>query len=1584
MKRLSARFLVFAFTVFWIAPCSRCAFGGTADGPLADYAFKPSTAEDEALIFTPPGFEKPGVLTRQEGPDGAHLKLTVNDAATGKPTPCRVNVVGSDGNYYEPSVNRLKTYSLATPFPKGLGNRPEKAPIRYFGHFFYCNSETTIDVPPGATRVEVWKGFEYRPATRSVTLVKGETREIVLTIDREAPLAQAGYYSGDPHVHLPRLNDDDERTAFDLLEAEDIHYATPLAYNEPAGPYTGVMEKLASPQNRGLGKASIRARGDYEIISGQEYRNATYGHLNLFLLDKLVLPGQSLDANNWPLYGNLARKAREDGGVAFIAHGGYAQEVYADVVQDRIDAIELLQFGVYRGVGLIDWYRMLNCGFRIPIVGACDYPACRKLGDCVTFVHANAKPGIEGWLRGAAAGRSFVSTGPLLLFEVDGQKPGARIAHSGQGPQRLNARIRVRSEVSPVTNLQLIVNGRVVAEKTLPAGEGQGRWIEWEQPVALDRSAWVAARAFSLSKLGTPDAESHTNPVYVYRNGMAPYDRASLDTLVTRLDAQIAVHKARKFPEQARVIAYFEKSRDILLRIREANGAPANGHPSDLALEAGELADPGRREHTEAELRAFLNPVPPKPLDEVVRSFETVGGFRMELVASEPLVSSPVAAAFDEDGNLYVAEMRDYPYKPGLGKEPLGTVRLLIDRDGDGRFDEGHVFADRLLWAAGIAPWKGGIFVAAPPDIWYLKDTDGDHKADVREKWFTGFGTQNQQAMLNNLQWGLDHKIYGATAGNGGTVRRADRPSTSPTVVDGRDFRFDPVTRDFEPTTGTIQFGNTFDDWGNRFLCSESQPLLHVVLEQHYLARNPFLPVPSAIENLAPPPVPIFRISPIERWRQIRSSRRIAHSTRSPNAAGASHHVVDAAAGVTIYRGGAYPRQYYGNAFVGDAQNNLVHRRILEPKGVTFSSKRADVTTEFVRSPDNWFRPVNFVNAPDGTLFVLDMCREILESIHIPSDVVKHLDLTNGRDRGRIYRLAPPGFQNPEPPRLGRASTSELVAALESPHGWWRDTAHRLLFERQDASAVPPLTTLLRNSSAAESRVLALWSLEGLKALADDDLLQGLSDASPHVRCHALQLAETRLDKSPAILDKVLNLAIDDAWVRLQLALSLGESRDRRAGEALAKILRNSAGDPWVRTAVLSSASQTAASMSAELLADPAFRGTPEGSDCLASLASVVGARTRPDEMGRTLETIASLAPVGKRDALASRLVLALGEAVQASGKRLDAVVNLSAAATAFLSTLEHDARRVARDGSAAPPERQRAIRLLACFSFAKSRDVLEALLDLREPEPIQTAALQALGGYSDPAVAAMILARWREDTPEVRKQALATLLNRGDRTLAFLRFVEEGKATMAQLDPAARAQLLSHRDEPVRALARRLLGSETSTRQQVVNDYGSALRLRGDAGRGQVVFRRECSTCHKIGDVGNAVGPDLTSTASRDPDALLVHILDPNRYVLPNYIQYQVADLDGRIFTGLIAAQSATSVTLRRAEGKTDTILRSHIDQLTGTGQSLMPEGFETKINKPEMADLIAFLRSTHAGQPGAERPLEIGTEPGLTEPGK
>ncbi len=1560
--------------------------------------------EGEAFFFTAPGFDEEGQAKTVSGPEYGVLHIAVTDAATGRPAPCRINVVGSDGNFYQPAENPLKLYSLTGQWPASgaKGNRKEKAPYRYLGRYFYSTGNVTVSVPPGRTRVEVFRGFESRPENATTMVSAGMHHNAEIKISRTTSMAAENYFGGDPHLHLQRVTDRDDETLFELLSAEDIWFGTPLSYNEPAGPYAGVMEKMDYPQFRGLGLDSIRSQDSVSILSGQEYRSSQYGHLNLFLRDRLVFEGQSYNADDWPVYGIVGAETKSQGGYAIQAHGGYGLEIYADAALGTVDAVELLQFGVYRGIGLIDWYHMLNSGYRFPCVGASDFPACRFLGDCRTYVWNSAaeasaatadaqtpeklRPDFSAWLKNAAAGQSFVTTGPLLLLDVEGKRPGETILRDDAGPMSVTATIRMRCEVTNVQHVDLIVNGEVVERFSHSMDDTKIGWQTFSHPLQLDSSSWIAARAWSTTPGGQPDAESHTNPVYVYLGGRKPYVRSSLDEWVRQVDGQIAKHTTREFEKKSRVLNYFQQARDRLLSIRERNGLLIGDDPSvppdtlGQTESQGVAMDPSRADVTDEELKEFLKPVPSRPPEEAVKMFEGVNGFHMELVAAEPLVNSPVAAAFDEDGNLFVCEMTDYPYKPVAGADPIGTLRLLRDTDGDGTYDEAHVFADKLLWAAGVVPWKGGVFVAATPDILYLKDTDGDFRADIRRRVFTGFGNGNQQAMVNNLQLGLDQWIYGATAGNGGLIRPGDKPEASGILINGRDFRFHPVTEEFEPVTGTEQFGNTFDDWGNRFVCSQSEPLQQVVLPDHYLARNPFLPSPGGIQDIAPGPVPIFRISPVERWREIRSSRRIARDEQSASSSGRSHHVVDAAAGVTIYRGGAWPAEYYGQAFVGDGQNNLIHRRQLTPDGVLFKSERVDEQTDFIRTPDIWFRPVNLVNAPDGTLYCCDMNREVLESIHIPLDVVKHLDLKSGRRNGRIYRIAPRGFQFPGPPQLSHATSKELLVALESPHGWWRDTAHRLLYERQDISIAPGLLRLATESGRPQTRLQAAWLLKGLNQLDDATCLTLLTDVHPGVRENAVRLAESQMQNSHQIIAAVCRMADDEApRVRFQTAFTLGESRDPLAVEALARIARRDGEDSWIRTAVLSSASETA---------EPLFAALTSSTDSTSAtraitrqLAALIGARSRPEEVSRTLQSIAD-SPVGADSEATFQLLIELGSGLKRSGGLL-ASNDLGSEGAQLLRDAMLRAGQTATDPAAAVDVRVAAVSLLSCLPSPEHRDVFTRLLDVDQPGPVQIASVRALADDPDSRAPELLLKHWPTFVPETRTAALTGLLSRETGTLAFLRAADRGEVSVADVEPTRRELLLKDRNHEIRQLAAKLFGTAGSrARQSVVAEYKSALSLKGDATAGAKTFEKTCSACHQLGGIGHSIGPNLASSPSRDASALLNNILDPNQFVLPNYLQYIVVDHNGRTYTGLLSSQSATSITLKKEKAETITILRGDIDELVSSNKSLMPEGLEKDLSPQSMADLIAWMAVASAqspGNPNEER--DFGTLPGLIE---
>lgn len=953
---------------------------------------------------------------------------------------------------------------------------------------------------------------------------------------------------------------------------------------------------------------------------------------------------------------------------------------------------------------------------------------------------------------------------------------------------------------------------------------------------------------------------------------------------------------------------------------------------------------------------------PQKPA-EALKTFKVLDGFRIDLVACEPQLASPVAAAYDEDGRLYVVEMRDYPTPLKPDETPRGRVRLLEDRDGDGVYETATVFADGLHWPTGIACWDGGVFVTAAPDIWYFKDTDGDGQADVRRKVYTGFVVYNVQALVNGLQWGVDNRIYGVTAANGGDIRPGDQPSATPISVRGRDFRFDPETERFEAISGTAQFGNAFDDWYHRFLSANRLVTGHVVLPAHALARNPFLPVARTVQDCAAEgvdvPLPMYQISPPEPWRVVRTERYHAEGQKLPLSEMVVTGIFTSGTGITIYRGAAYPEQYRGQAFVGNVAGNLVHRRALEPRGATFTARRIDEKCEFVTSTDNWFRPVNFVNAPDGTLHVIDMYREVVEHPwSIPDDIKAHLDLESGQDRGRIYRLTPPSFTPPKPPRLGRATTAELVATLENPNSWWRETAQRLLYQRRDPAAVEPLRRLARESRFPLARVHALGTLHGLGALETVDIVGALRDSAAGVREQAVQFAEPWLEKTPELAAAVRGAADDaDARVRFQTAIALGVLPDDAATAALIRIARRDASDVWTRLAVLGSSAGRCDALFAAFLSDDAG---PHESAFLAQLASIIGSRRVNAETSRVLELVT--AP-GRAKSVQRDLLLSLGEGLLRTGRTLDAV-KMPTAARNLLNELVRDAERTAADPKAAIADRTAAIQMLAHAPFDRAKPTFRQLLDVRQPQEVQQAAVRALRSTGAAGVPAIVLDAWHGFTPPVRGEAVTALSSRTPWALALLDAVNAKTVPAAHIDSSRRAVLLRHRDATIRARATELLGDAAKTpRSEIVSRYRPALELKGDPKRGQTVFQRECATCHLAGTTGHNVGPSIASIGAKRPDEYLVAILDPNREIDPRYLNYTVNMNDGRVTSGIIAGETATAVTLKRADGQTETILRSQIEELSSTGQSLMPEGVEQKVSPQEMADLISFLSAVAQG---------------------
>ncbi|MEO2029204.1 MAG: PVC-type heme-binding CxxCH protein [Fuerstiella sp.] len=983
--------------------------------------------------------------------------------------------------------------------------------------------------------------------------------------------------------------------------------------------------------------------------------------------------------------------------------------------------------------------------------------------------------------------------------------------------------------------------------------------------------------------------------------------------------------------------------------------------------------------------------IPHTDATAALQTFRLAEDFGLELVAAEPLVGDPVAACFDEFGRMYVAEMHGYPFSQeptklnpnGGGKKDAGIIRLLEDTNGDGRMDDSVVFAAGISWPTSICCYNGGVFVIAPQYLYYLKDTDGDNRADVREVVLSGFGRDNVQAVTNGLQWGLDNRIYFAAGRNPKTLRH--RGKLLP-VSGGVDLRFDPKTETFDSVTGGLQFGHSMDDWGTRFVCSNSNHIQQVIFPQGYLTRNPYLVASGLIRSIAADgaSAQVFRISPPEPWRIVRQKWRAADKgykliinsdggwefipldpTKKKGAVPTEYPegYFTSATGITIYRGNAYPEKYQGNAFVGDVGGNLVHRKIVHTDSIVYRAERADRGQEFLACSDNWFRPVNFVNAPDGTLYVLDMYRETVEHPYsIPEEIKKFLHLTSGHDRGRIYRLVSPDMKRIRPANIGTMSDRDLVEQLDSDNSWNRDTAQRLLWERQNPKTIPLVESLLADAQTPQGRMHCLCTLDAMNALKPQHIRTGLTDTHPRVRTHAVRLSERFLRESPQLLEALLPLCDDDSeHVRFQLAFSLGESSDPAAVKALALLARDPRNGREIRTALLSSIGDTADQLAAELLSDPETTTMQNHlRSIISELGLIIGAN--PD----AAQSLTFLATVtGRAHSLATQQLLlsALGEGL---GRRGKSVTSLLADDSASLKLREQvqqlfeRAAASAADVKQTAADRQLATGLLAFADFATAAQHLPNYLSSRTPQKLQKAAVNALALHESDRVPTLLLAGWRSYSPEIRRDVVDAMISTTPRTRALLNAVEAGKVKRGDIGRDHKQVLLSHRNSEIKSRSSKLFGSEIVTnRSKVVADHQHVLTLQGHVDNGQQIFKKICSACHKVGDVGHQVAPDLASVKNKSEADLLLAILDPNREAQPNFNTYTVVTEQGRSFNGIIAAETANSITLKRAEAKQDVVLRSNIEELIASGVSLMPEGLEKDLKPQDLADVIAFVKS-------------------------
>ncbi|HEV7223783.1 MAG TPA: PVC-type heme-binding CxxCH protein [Pirellulales bacterium] len=965
---------------------------------------------------------------------------------------------------------------------------------------------------------------------------------------------------------------------------------------------------------------------------------------------------------------------------------------------------------------------------------------------------------------------------------------------------------------------------------------------------------------------------------------------------------------------------------------------------------------------------------------EGLASMKPRPGFSVELVAAEPLVMDPVAFAWGADGKLWVVEMADYPRGiDGRGKFG-GRVRFLEDIDADGRYDTSTVFLDGLGYPNGVMPWRKGVLVTCAPEVFYAEDTDGDGRADLRRTLYKGFAEGNQQHRTNGLRYGLDNWIYCANGDSGGQVESV--ATGERVAISGRDFRIRPDDGAIEAQTGQTQFVREPNDWGDWFGSNNSNPLYQFVLDEHYLRRNAHVSPPEARVqvSLAPGAAPVFPASRTElRFNDLNAANRFT-----------------SACSAILYRDELFGPGFYGNSFVCEPVHNLVHREVLHAEGVLFRSQRApdERLSEFLASTDNWSRPVMVRCGPDGALWVADMYRQVIEHPEwIPKEWQQKLDLRAGHDKGRIYRVFPADKRPRSVPRLDRLDATGLVAALDSPSGWQRDMVQQLLIHRADQAALPLLKAMLEDRQQRPlARLHALCTLDGLGALDAETLSVALGDPQPGVVRHAVRLCEPLLDEQPGLAAALVELvSSEDAPLRLQLAYSLGEWHSAAAGQALGRLALAAPDDPYITAAVLSSANpKNLQELLAAVLSSPfaprkdVLSLSERRHDLLASLVNMAVATDDFSALAVGVEAIVRR----EHDCYAVWQLAALDGLMDSLGRRKLSLTEFRNRAPrelkAPLGRLDDVfayAWTIAVDETAGEADRIAAVRLLARRPERYRESDIDALAELLSPQTpgaLQAAAIDALARLDEPRIAALLLAGWKGHGPERRGQIVDRLSARGAGVQALLDQIAAGAVAPAEIDAARRQRLLTHADANLRTRAEQLLaGAVNPDRQKIVEQYRAALKLSGDPAQGAAVFKKACSQCHRLGDVGHAVGPDLTALTDKSPESLLVAVFDPNRAVEAKFLNYSAVTADGIVHTGMLGAETSASITLLASEGKQVSLLRKDLEAFEGSSKSLMPEGLEKDLPPRDVADLLRYL--------GAFKPARkqfAGNQPALVRP--
>ena len=986
-----------------------------------------------------------------------------------------------------------------------------------------------------------------------------------------------------------------------------------------------------------------------------------------------------------------------------------------------------------------------------------------------------------------------------------------------------------------------------------------------------------------------------------------------------------------------------------------------------------------------------------KPLDpaESVKHMVLPKGFEARLFAAEPEIAKPICMAWDHRGRLWIAESTDYPNNLKKVGEGDDRIKICEDTDGDGKADKFTIFADKLSIPTSLTFANGGVIVHDAPDTLFLKDTDGDDKADERKVLFTGWGTRDTHAGPSNMHYGFDNWIWGMVGYSGFSGK-----------VGGESFRFGQGFYRFKPDGSKLEFlrSTSNNTWGLGF--SEEGLVFGSTANG---CPSVYLPIPNRYYESVRGTSPNVLAS-IASWNRFFP---MTEKVRQVD----WHGGFTAAAGHALYTARNYPKHYWNRtAFVTEPTGHIVSTFLIEKDGTDFTS---DNSWNLLASDDEWTSPIMAEVGPDGNVWVIDWYNYIVQHNPTPQGFqtgkgAAYVTPLRDKTHGRIYRVVynDKDAKESKPLVLDTKDAKGLVAALKSDNMAWRLHAQRLLVERGQFDVVPELTALVEDRSVDEiglnpGAIHAMWTLAGLGVFDDraagkldsETYLKALSalkqaaysHPSAGVRRNAFQALPKHKMSSEL---QLLSSATLDADPQVNLARFLYLS-ELPANDSIGQYLSNHvlsdriSRDRWLTDAVTIAAAKHALPFLKAIGVSKLAAGTaPPISPSIVPVISRVAehyARGGPaDSVGSVLASFGD-AQTPLADAIVNGLVRGWPKDKPAKLAENDEKVlfallpklsngargSLVSLATRWGSKgLEKYSAEISsalmttiRDDSKPDSARASAARQLIDFrrsDAAAAKSLLEMITPRTSPE-FASGLVTAVSQTDSADFGPNLVESLRTLTPTVRAEAIRALIGRADWAMAFMNGVEAGKVRLEDLSLDQKQALSVH---PVRAIAGRakaLLakggGLPDADRQKVIDALSPIVLKSGDVVKGKIVYTQQCAKCHRHSGEGGRVGPDLTGMAAHPKTELLVNILDPSRSVEGNFVSYTVATSDGRTFNGLLASESKTAIELLDTEGKSIKLLRDEIEELLASKKSLMPEGFEKQIPPESMADLLEFL---------------------------